>query len=1019
MPEPTPVPGQEALPIRPVEKPILCNPYVEPTAHWVYERETGEATKLEGRRRAGYWFKSDRVSGSQMALPTMEEEQFDELPVVNRLRNDVKRWRHRNYEGATRATRQLLQYWAREDRPRRLFFCQREAVETVIYLAELRLSGRRLGFTPDCTDDDLKQLADDPGIDGAPALTRLGCKMATGSGKTVVMAMLIAWAFVNRGRNHADERFPDAALVCCPNLTIKERLQVLRPDYPENYYEQFDLVPVVFRPLLQRGKVLVTNWHLFAPESEHVDGGKSYPVVDKGPESPDAFARRVLGDLYDHAPLLVLNDEGHHAYRPAPPSSSDDVEAARSAAEERQEATVWVSGLDRISQSCGIRFGVDLSATPFYLSGSGYPEGQPFPWLISDFSLVDAIESGIVKIPRLPVSDTTGRPEPEYFRLWKHIGDRIQPGERLPGKARRPKPEAVWREAQGALETLASQWIERFKLIEAATPGQDRVPPVLIIVCDNTDIAEVFYRDISGEQSVEVVEDQPDDDPGDDEAPSRTRKPKTQTTYGAGKLFPDYFANTPDRRSTLRIDSRLLAEAESENPAANRKAAAEELRRIVATVGKPGEPGEHLRCVVSVAMLTEGWDANNVTHILGIRAFGSQLLCEQVIGRGLRRMDYVPDPTTGLLTEEYVDVYGVPFSVIPFKGRPKQASAPEDKPFNHVKAMPERGAFEMRFPVVEGYAFALRHNVIKADVARMERLLIEPSEEPTAVFVQPTVGYQFGGPSALGPGQFTQQDRQTYYAQTHLQAIEFEIARQVVSVLVGDAPTAPDRRSNPKVRLTARHQLFPQVLRLVLAYVARKVDFHGADPCELGLETYVDQVVSRLVNAIEPDDTRGEAPLLPILNRYKPIGTTAEVDFKTTRPCVFTRFSHLNQVAGDTGTWEQIATFRLDQAVSAGTVRYYARNDHLGLLIPYEMNGVSHAYEPDFLVRLADGRTVILEIKGYEPNEALAKHAAAHRWVSAVDNWGQLGTWEFQVCRDPQMLGPQLDRWLQRAATTV
>ncbi|MGH2459119.1 MAG: restriction endonuclease, partial [Chloroflexota bacterium] len=762
MPKPAPVAGQEALPIQPVEKPILCNPYDEPTAHWVYERETGEAKKLEGRRRAGYWFKSGRVSGSQLALPTIEEEQFDELPVVNRLRGDVKRWRSLKYEGATPVTRQLLQHWTGEDRLRRLFFCQREAVETVIYLAELRLSGRRPRFTPECTDHDLEQLADDPGPAGAPALTRLGCKMATGSGKTVVMAMLIAWAFVNRGRNPADERFPDAALVCCPNLTIKERLQVLRPDHPSNYYEVFDLVPAALRPLLQRGKVLVTNWHLFSPESEHVEGGKSYLVVDKGPESPGAFSRRVLGDLADRAPLLVLNDE----------------------------------------------------------------------------------------------------------------------------------------------------------------------------------------------------------------APARPGKPKTRITYGAGKLFPEFFANTPDRRATLRIDTRLLAEAESESPSTGRKAAAEELRRIVATVGKLGEPGEHVRCVVSVAMLTEGWDANNVTHILGIRAFGSQLLCEQVIGRGLRRMDYVPDRETGLLAEEYADVYGVPFSVIPFKGRPKQGAAPEDKPFNRVVALPERRAFELRFPVVEGYAFALRHDVIKADVARMERLLIEPSDEPTAVFVQPTVGYQVGDPSALGPGQFVQQDRRAYYDSTHLQAIEFEIARQVVDALVGGASSAPDRSSGPKRRLAARHQLFPQVLRYVLSYVAQKVDFHGAHPCELGLDRYVNQVVSRLLNAIEPDDTQGEAPLLPILNRYKSIGTTAEVDFKTTRPCVFTQFSHLNQVAGDTGTWEQIAAFRLDQAGVSGVVKHYARNDHLGLLIPYDLNGVSYSYEPDFLVRLADGRTIVLEIKGYEPNEA-------------------------------------------------
>ena len=191
------------------------------------------------------------------------------------------------------------------------------------------------------------------------------------------------------------------------------------------------------------------------------------------------------------------------------------------------------------------------------------------------------------------------------------------------------------------------------------------------------------------------------------------------------------------------------------------------------------QPGEHVRCVVSVSMLTEGWDANNVTQILGVRAFGSQLLCEQVVGRGLRRMDYVPDPKTGLLTEEYVDVYGIPFSVIPFKGRAVKGPAPEDQPKNHVRALPERKAMEMRFPVVEGYAFALRKNLIRCDVERMDPLVIEPNREPTATFVRPTVGYA-GGQSVdaqravpvrpAGSARSTTRD-------THLQTIEFEIAR--------------------------------------------------------------------------------------------------------------------------------------------------------------------------------------------------------------------------------------------------
>ena len=403
-------------------------------------------------------------------------------------------------------------------------------------------------------------------------------------------------------------------------------------------------------------------------------------------------------------------------------------------------------------------------------------------------------------------------------------------------------------------------------------------------------------------------------------------------------------------------------------------------------------------------MLNEGWDANNVTHILGLRAFTSQLLCEQVVGRGLRRMNYTPDPETGLLTEEYVDVYGIPFSVIPFKGR-KPGTLVPDFPKNHVRAMPERERYEIRFPVVEGYAFALRKNEIKADIKAMELLFVEPERTPTAVFVKPAVGYETGNPSALGPGRFEEQNRQEYYRTTHIQAIKFEIARRIVLNLVGGGGFQPDSRSNPKLRLQSRHRLFPQVYRLVDAYVGTKVDFHGCNPCEIGHEKYTNRIVERLMAAIQPNDVEGETPLLPILNRYKPIGTSAEVDFMTTRSCHSTERSQTNQVVLDTETWERSSCFRLERS---DVVDYYVRNDHLGLGIPYEYTDISHSYEPDFIVRLKNEVNLIVEIKGHETEQDRAKHEGARRWVSAVNNWNELGQWGFHVCRDPQLLEREL-----------
>lgn len=1037
--------ADEQIPIQPVDKPIICNPYDEPNLHWHFDREQMQMLKLAGRRQAGYWYKSDQVGAAQRGL--FADEQWDDLALINLLRKDVRRWRETGYRGASAVTKELLLHWASKDRPGwRLFFCQREAVETVIYLCELRITGRssRTGFTKFELDDaDVQRMlqGERPAfyttptdfypilVDKAPdaallSLPRMGCKMATGSGKTVVMAMLIAWAFCNRGTNPSSIEFPNAVLVVCPNLTVKERLQVLRPEDPKNYYAEFDIAPAKYRPLMQMGKVLVTNWHWFNPRSEHEEGGKTYAVVNKGPDTPETYARWVLGDLYERMPIMVLNDEGHHCWRPASANQNGVAgEEKKALEEEAEEATVWIEGLDRLNNHNphqagrpGISMCVDLSATPFYIKGSGHPEGRPFPWLVSDFGLVDAIESGIVKIPRLPITDTTGLPDPKYFKLWQKIREeleRLGKGNFFPGGAHKPKPEPVYREADGALKQLAHQWKERFEYVRDAKPGQEHVPPVMIVVCDNTDIAEFFYQKISGESEIEQVTPEDvaelvDEENGGRDNGAGRKRAKTKTIYGQSALLPE-FTNTPNRKYTIRIDTKLLAEAESEDPNKARKDLAEELRKVVATVGKVGQPGEHVRCVVSVAMLNEGWDANNVTHILGIRAFGSQLLCEQVVGRGLRRMDYHPDPTNGLLNEEYVDVYGIPFSVIPFKGRPAKAEAQEDKPKNHVRSLPERKALEIRFPIVEGYAFALKKNLVRCDVGSMHNLTIEPSREPTATFVSATVGYREGSPQRAGFSmEATVQDRRAYYQENHIQTIKFEIARLIVESLAELSREGTDKRA-AAFRLLSRHQLFPQVYEIVDEYVRKKVNFQGEHPSELGLEKYVLRIVERLRARIEPDESQGEPPLMPVLNRYKTLGTTADVDFKTTKPCFPTVLSHINQVVADTGQWEQSAAFRLEMAARRGLVRCYAKNDRVGLMIPYEYLGISHNYVPDYLVQLTNRVTLLLEIKGMEDNQDKAKHDAARRWISAVNNWGQQGVWDLHVCKSPQTLEKQLE----------
>lgn len=1006
---------QQSIPIQPVENPILCSPYKEPEQHWLYDSRTGIPSRNPGRRPASYWFKTERTGAAQGQL--FAEEERDDLPLVNALRDDVRRWRESRWENASETTKTLLRHWSREDRGRRLFFCQIEAVETVIYLREILAVGKRPRWAPKLTLDDFTtlvdgrnprpqewvakvaqhpKLADIPNDAGLKAIQRYACKMATGSGKTVVMSMLIAWAFCNRGTKPGDPRFPRRALVVCPNLTIKQRLSVLRPGDPNNYYDVFDIVPSNLRSDLAKGKVLVTNWHWLAPEAEVQNVGGA-PVVKLGPESPEAFARNRLADLWDDEPLMVLNDEGHHAYRPAPVAEDSALSVEERA--DREEATVWVSGLDKINSACGIGICVDLSATPFYLHGSGYPEGSPFPWIVSDFSLVDAIESGITKIPRLPALDNTGRPDPKYFKLWDHIIRDLKPGEKLTGG--KPKPAVVYRKAEDALLTLAGEWRQKLEQVASSAPGQDRTPPVMIVVCDNTDVAKEFYRAISGEELIEA--DAPeDDDDDDDETPKRRKKrEKAKKHYGAGLPgFPELW-NREGAEVTLRIDSKLLAAAESEDKNATKKEAAEELRKLVSTVGRVGEAGERIRCVVSVNMLSEGWDANNVTHILGLRAFHSQLLCEQVVGRGLRRMDYTPDPVTGLLTAEYVDIFGVPFSLIPFKGRePGGAAPPEDRPKHEVMALEERKAFEIRFPVVEGYVVALKHNLVTADVNSIERTSLDSWTTPTAAFVRPQVGYQIGHPGTHGGFGFGLVDRQEYYDSVHPQTIAFEMAREIVRALADAAH--PERE---RLRRESRRTLFPQVLDIVQRYLRDRVDYRGLNPSEVGLQTYAQRIVGLLAAAIKPDDSQGEAALLPRLNRSRPIDSTERVRFKTVKPVQATVASHLNFVACDTQSWEQAATFQLERLAQDGLIECYARNDRLEFNIPYELYGNPHVYEPDFIVRLPNSLSVVTEIKGQQHQDTDAKHEAAKRWVAAVNHWARLGEWDFLVCRDPQRLG--------------
>lgn len=897
-----------------VDQPIINSPFEEPTAH--YRSRGGAPTRVETRRPSGY-MPGLRSRGGQ---GTLLEEEFVELPVVNDIRERVGRWRAAGYPGATRTTLELLRHWVdRGDDDRRLFFCQVEAVETAIWLAEGPVA-------------EVSRLP----IERQERYARHCLKMATGSGKTVVMAMLIAWSVLNKSRQPQDRRFSDAVLVVCPNLTVRERLEVLRPSDPANYYAAFDLVPAGLRAALLGGRVMITNWHALAIP----DDARRRGIVQRGRPSAGAFANMVLrSELGAKGNLLVLNDEAHHAWRSGSregPGTAAAGEAAPTPDEE--EARVWLNGLALIHEARGINRAIDLSATPYYLSGSGYAEGQPFGWIVSDFSLLDAIESGIVKVPRVPVADDSGDLDPRYLDLWERVKGRLP--KRVRGEAAAlSRDDQLLDEIADALATLASAW--RVEFDRWSAEGR-QTPPAMIVVCDQTSTAE-----------------------------------RVAGYIARGAVLPELANPDGGPMRTLRIDSALLARAEEGAEGADaRQRAAEALRRTVATVGQPGQPGAEIRCVVSVQMLSEGWDARNVTQILGLRAFSSQLLCEQVVGRGLRRASY-----DDMSVPEYVDVYGIPFQAFPVKGE-RRAGPVDVKPQSLVQPLRDRAHLEIRFPRVVGYISDARFR-ITADVATMPLLELTPAVAPTLVKV-----------GERGEGHGAVHDRTAFYGAHRVGQTVFGIAAQVTDDLrFGDE--------------AGRRIMFPQVLAIVRRYVETRVAQTGGVPMEdIALPAYRSTIVSRITAAIRPADEEGEQPLLPVLHDMAGVGSTDITPFLTIRPCVETVRSHLSRAVVDSG-WERTVARALDESPR---VHAWVKNVRLDCTIPYEHQGRRHDFTPDFLIDLRgpddapSDEHLVLEVKGLEREADRSKDVGAHRWVAAVNHWGKLGHWRYVKVYDPHDL---------------
>ena len=909
-----------------IDRLIINSPYEEPSTYWSYDRETRSFSLKSGRRPAGY------VIASEGSKAFDDPGIFVELPLVNQIRDRVKAWREAGYPGVTGITKRLLEYWhnTEEREFRRFFFCQLEAIETLIWLTEAP-SAERVGI--------------EIPSDGGP-FQRLCAKMATGSGKTIVMCLLVAWQILNKVTYPQDRRFSKHIFVVAPGLTVKSRLQVIVPSSLGNYYEEFSVVPHSLLEKLRQGKVLIRNWHALNWETEERIAKKK-GVDKRGAKSNEAYVREVLGEMATAHGVVVINDEAHHAWRAAAESKVKGVKK-----EEIEEATKWVGGLDRIHAARGILTCYDFSATPFAPSGKKSSEEALFGWTVSDFGLNDAIESGLVKTPRVVIRDD-GIPDAKTYKsklyhIYEHVRDDLN----RKAEEYEPLPDLV----VNGYYLLGKDWLETAK---AWKEMGFTTPPVMISVANRTETAA-----------------------------------RVKYAFDHKKIRIDELCE-PER--ILHIDSKVLEMAESQEEEVSvdddsepsfkisKKEQAERLRRMVDTVGQEGKPGEGIQKVISVGMLSEGWDAKTVTHIMGLRAFSSQLLCEQVVGRGLRRTSYEVNKDSGLFDPEYVNIFGVPFTFLPHEiqdGPPP----PPPPPKTRIEPVIEKQGFELSWPNIiridHVYSPELRLEMDKVNL-----LELDANETATLAEMAPTLEGKSVAAiiSEIGLEGLGRKFR--------TQKIIFETARDIYDQM------KPDWKGRKEHLLAQLIGLVEEFLRSEKIRISPPL-FHQDDVKQRILMTLnMNKIVQHVWEAIRFENTES---IVPVFDCDRPIRSTGDMQtWYTGKPCERTKRSHVNFCVFDS-TWEATEAFELDRN---SNVKAWVKNDHLGFEIWYLYQGVVSKYRPDFIMRLKTGDFLIIETKGQDTQKDKTKRAFLDEWVRAVNEHGGFGKWKWEVSRDPSDVG--------------
>ena len=900
-----------------IDKLIINSAYREPTAHWKYNLETHHFERTQGRRPAGY------VVAGQERNAYNDQGRFVERPLVNKIRPRVKAWREAGYPGVTGTTRRLLAHWhdnAARQYP--FFFCQLDAMETLIWLTE-------------AADAD-KVGIDIPGDGGA--FRRICTKMCTGSGKTTVMAMLIAWQVCNKVAYPQDRRFTKNVFIVAPGLTVRSRLAVLQPGGESNYYVQFGIVPSGMMEQLRQGRIKITNWQALAWESAEAIAKKK-SVDKRGPLSDEAYAREVLEELSHARQILVINDEAHHAWRKNP-----NVKIAlhgqdrKDYVENEEQATVWIGGLDRIHRARGILCCYDFSATPFAPSGKKNEEAALFGWIVSDFGLNDGIESGLVKTPRIVIRDDAApvkigkdfRSRLYHIYMDPTVKDDIN---RETDEAE-PLPDLLMQ----AYELLGKDWQATYEdWQEAGMP----TPPVMITVANRTETAA-----------------------------------RIQYAFNHERIHVPELCVPED---TVRIDTKVLKNIDASEK--SKKDAALALRELVDTVGQKGKPGEQVRNVISVGMLSEGWDAKTVTHILGLRAFSSQLLCEQVVGRGLRRTSYDIQPGTDMFEPEYVNIFGIPFRFLPTEDDSDGTPKPP-KPKTQIESLRERAALRIAWP-----------NIARFDRIWKTKLTLDVEKVPTLTLcaentrLRADLAPVLDGKTDLT--KCTEIDLEKLDQKLRLQTIVFQAAGQVF-----DMTKAAWKNEGTK------YALLGQLIRLVDKFLKSDHGIRIEPPLyytddlrrRILMMLSMNKIVQHIASYIK--STQAEQ-VIPVYDTNRRIRSTADMmTWFTTKPAVLTQKSQVSHVVCDSG-WEDTEAYVLEKNEH---VVSYAKNDHLGFKVLYTTSeGVIRNYFPDFLIRLDNGTTLVLETKGQKNEDVEKKQQALEEWIRVVNETGKFGRWESDI----------------------